>query len=169
MTDPTAINLDAVSSDDPTVARIIGFTAHGDNFIDTPFITPIASNLWHGGTKSGLVLPQFIKHDFSLYQWGEYIVNHELISSHVMEMYDSVDQSLDEVEQIADWVNVARSSGPVLVRCQAGLNRSSLVVAAALVRAGDVANGREAVELMREKRSPAVLCNPSFEKWVLAL
>jgi len=27
---------------------------------------------------------------------------------------------------------------------------------------------RTAVELIREKRSPVCLCNPSFEKWLLA-
>ena len=52
------------------------------------------------------------------------------------------------------------------MHCQAGLNRSSLVVAIALLLSGEVSTGQEAIDLIREKRDPACLCNPAFEKWV---
>lgn len=48
----------------------------------------------------------------------------------------------------------------VLVRCQAGLNRSGLVVALALLRMGYSAS--EAVALIRERRSPWALYNERF-------
>jgi protein-tyrosine phosphatase len=61
-------------------------------------------------------------------------------------------------------VNSCRGSGPTLVHCQAGLNRSSLVVVRALVLDGmDVDT---AIAVVREKRSPVCLCNPSFESWL---
>lgn len=56
-------------------------------------------------------------------------------------------------------------NGIVVHNCQAGLNRSSLVVASALILGG--AAPSEAIALIREKRSPACLCNPVFEAWLL--
>jgi protein-tyrosine phosphatase len=53
----------------------------------------------------------------------------------------------------------------VLVHCQAGLNRSGVVTALALINLGYTPTA--AIELMREKRSPLVLCNEAFENWVL--
>jgi len=61
-------------------------------------------------------------------------------------------------------VNACREDGPTLVHCQAGLNRSSLVAARALVLGGMTAD--DAIALIREKRSPACLCNPAFERWL---
>jgi protein-tyrosine phosphatase len=50
------------------------------------------------------------------------------------------------------------------VHCQAGLNRSSLVIARALILSGMPSVA--AIALIREKRSPACLSNPSFERWL---
>jgi len=80
-------------------------------------------------------------------------------------MYDSLDQAFDQVERIADWINLCRETGDVLVHCQAGLNRSSLLASVALIRA-DETDGPGAVELVRQQRSPACLCNSSFESFV---
>jgi protein-tyrosine phosphatase len=55
-------------------------------------------------------------------------------------------------------------NGIVTHNCQAGLNRSSLVVASALMLEG--ASAAEAIRLIREKRSSACLCNPAFEGWL---
>jgi hypothetical protein len=63
-------------------------------------------------------------------------------------------------------VTARRKTGPCLVHCQAGLNRSSLVVARVLMLEGATAD--EAIGLLREKRSPACLCNPAFEEWLRA-
>lgn len=81
-------------------------------------------------------------------------------------MYDSSDQGFAQVDAIAAWVNVCRKDGPTLVHCQAGLNRSGLVAARALTLDG--MNAADAIALLREKRSPAVLCNRSFESWLTA-
>lgn len=63
----------------------------------------------------------------------------------------------------ADWLRGRR----VLVRCQAGLNRSGLVTALILMKEGYKA--REAIDLLRDKRSEWVLFNRTFEAYLLSL
>lgn len=58
-----------------------------------------------------------------------------------------------------------QSGAAVLVRCQAGVNRSGLVTALTLMRAGYAAD--EAIALIRARRSPVVLSNRHFEAWLL--
>ena len=167
--DPTAFDLGDLNTSytDPRKNYITGFTAHGGHALNMPYITQVADNLWHGGVNGRLVLPTEIKHVVSLYKWDQYFVEHELDSFVEVTMYDSVDQEFDQIDALANWVNVCRKTGPVLVHCQAGLNRSSLVISRALILSGEVTSGREAVDMLRKLRSPAVLCNPAFEKWIL--
>lgn len=82
-------------------------------------------------------------------------------------IYDSdmKDFQTDELHDIVvaahrDWKNGKR----VLVRCQAGINRSGLVMALMLIREGYSAE--DAIELMRGKRGRAVLANKHFEAWL---
>lgn len=56
------------------------------------------------------------------------------------------------------------SGRTVLIRCQAGVNRSGLVTALVLMIAGYTAH--DAIELVRQRRSPLVLCNGHFEQWL---
>lgn len=130
--DPTRIDIDF----DPKQQMMSGIAYHGNTPFTVPFMTEVADNLWQGGCRDGLVLPTEIKHIVSLYKWEEYTVHHELDSSLTVTMYDSVKQGFDQMDAIADWVNQCRKTGPVLVHCQAGLNRSSLVVARALIKDG---------------------------------
>jgi protein-tyrosine phosphatase len=53
----------------------------------------------------------------------------------------------------------------VLVRGQAGINRSGLVTALVLMLDGYGA--RDALGLIRERRSPFALCNDAFVDWLL--
>lgn len=159
-TDPTGIKI----AFDPTVQRMTGVSMHGDLPFDVPYISEIAGNLWQGGCKNGLMLPRFIKHLVSLYPWEQYKVKHELDSTFAVRQYDSLDQAMDKIDALAAWINVARQSGPVLVHCQAGLNRSGLVAAKALMLGGMTAD--DAISLIRAKRSPVCLCNPAFEAWL---
>jgi len=54
----------------------------------------------------------------------------------------------------------------VLIRCQAGVNRSGLVTALTLMLAGYDAT--DAIALMRAQRSPAVLSNTFFVEWLVS-
>jgi protein-tyrosine phosphatase len=85
-------------------------------------------------------------------------------------IYDSdmKDFQTDELHDIVvaahrDWKKGKR----VLVRCQAGINRSGLVMALMLIREGYSAD--EAINLMRTKRGEAVLANKHFESWLKAV
>jgi protein-tyrosine phosphatase len=150
--------------------RFEGVTAHGNMYFDVPFISEIVPGLWQGGCQNGLKLPYLITDVVSLYRWERY----DIIALHSfteITMYDTEagTPDRDEVFALADWVNLRRKAGgQVLVHCQAGLNRSSLVAATALVRNGDF-TPEEAVAHMRETRSPACLCNRKFEEFVLEL
>jgi len=65
----------------------------------------------------------------------------------------------------ARWVHTRWSEGArVLVRCQAGLNRSGLITALVLMLAGHTAH--DAIALIRERRSPWALCNDAFVRWL---
>jgi hypothetical protein len=83
------------------------------------------------------------------------------------------DSSLDpeqvrRLHSIADLAVVEWASGNrVAVNCQAGLNRSSLIMALMLRKVG--MTSAEAITLMREKRSHYVLCNDHFEAYLLGL
>lgn len=162
MTDPTRIDI----SYDPLLQRMKGTAYHGDTPFDVPYISQIDGNLWTGGCADGLVLPAEIKHVVSLYPWEAYSVNHELRSFLAVRMYDNEDQSFKQVRDIAAWVNSCREDGPTLVHCQAGLNRSALIASYALMLGG--MDAADAIALLREKRSPAVLCNKAFEQWLVA-
>ena len=159
--DPTRIDI----SFDPREQRMVGVAYHGNTPFDVPFITEIHPGLWQGGCETGLILPGHIKHIVSLYPWEKYTINHQMKSEMYVRMYDSVDSGpgLDQIRSIAEWVNhlVEAKDGDVLVHCQAGLNRSSFVVATALILKG--MSPDDAIGLLRAQRSPAVLCNPAFE------
>lgn len=159
--DPTRIDIEF----DPRQQRMRGIAHHGNTPFDVPFISHIDGNLWVGGCRDGLILPREIEHVVSLYPWETYRCPLMLKSHLEVRMYDSLDQAFGQVTAIASWVNSCLADGPTLVHCQAGLNRSNLVAATALVHQG--MEPCEAIALLRAKRSPAVLCNPAFEQWLL--
>jgi len=161
--DPTRIDLDV----DPEARRFRGVAVHGNTPFDVPYVSRITDNLWQGGCTTGLVVPDAVSHVVSLYPWESYTARHELLSRTVVRQYDSLDgPDRDQLVALAQWVNVCRKSGVVLVHCQAGLNRSGLLVGLALVLDGLTPD--EAIALQRERRSQAVLCNPVFESWLRA-
>lgn len=163
--DPTAIDIEF----DPHHQRMAGTAYHGNKDFDVPYISEVkgAINLFQGGCHNMLTLPRNIEHLVSLYPWEAYDVEHDLGSRLEVRMYDSVDDAPDmaQVVHVAKWVNACREQGPTLVHCQAGLNRSGLVAAVALVLEGYIPE--DAITLLRLSRSDAVLCNPAFEKMVM--
>jgi len=73
---------------------------------------------------------------------------------------------VDAVIDAAEWAHgLWRRGQRVLIRCQAGLNRSGLVTALVLLLDGwDPA---DAIEEIRTRRSPWALCNQQFADWLL--
>ena len=137
-------------------------TVHGGLSFDVPFISEIDRNLWQGGCEGSLVLPEFIRHLVSLSPWERFTVKHDLDSILIVRLYDSEDQTFEQVEELARWVNICRATGPGARALQGSrLNRSSLVAARAHVLGGKTAG--DAIRAVRKERSPACLCNRVFE------
>jgi protein-tyrosine phosphatase len=70
--------------------------------------------------------------------------------------------------EAADFMVLRRSEGPVLVHCAYGRGRSVTVLCAALVKAGLVANWKEAWQIVKKKRPSARLnarMMDSLQRW----
>ena len=151
---------------DPRVYRMEGTAIHGNTPFSVPFISEILPGFHQGGCEHGLKLPEDIVHVVSLYPWERYQLHEGVRSFTEMKMSDSSEgPDRTSLVEIATKVNECRADGPTLVHCQAGLNRSGLVAGVALVLEGRTP--QEAINLLRESRSPAVLCNKTFEQWLL--
>jgi protein tyrosine phosphatase (PTP) superfamily phosphohydrolase (DUF442 family) len=162
---PRAISVGALADFDSQ--RIEGFAREGNKFFSVPLFSHIAGNLWMGGcpVKSA---PKEFDYVVSFYPWGEYHVHQHQVHT-VATLFDSADQPLqeDRLLTLAHTIRRYADTGPTLVHCQAGLNRSGLLTALTLMVAGMSADS--AIRLLREKRCDAVLCNRAFEKWLRAL
>lgn len=78
------------------------------------------------------------------------------------------EKDIPEIHEIADWAHREWKSGKkVLIRCQAGLNRSGICMALVLMKEGYQPN--EAINLIRSLRSPYALCNADFVRYLQSL
>lgn len=154
---------------------ITGYLPDGRH-INIPLISHVTDNLYVGGCLNGVELDDFFTHVFSLYKWETYDVS-ESTSHRVFTMYDSprgvevmdLDENPMDISEVAEEVVTAlEAGGNVLVHCQAGINRSNLTAALALMAWKDM-SATDAIALLREKRSPLVLANKSFERYLLAV
>jgi len=73
--------------------------------------------------------------------------------------------NFDALFEAAEFAHAQWKAGKrVLIRCQAGINRSGLTMALVLLLDGYEPD--DAIELMRSRRSSAVLINKDFEQLV---
>lgn len=138
--------------------------------LKVPLISEIEENLWVGGCRNGVDLPHDFQLVVSLYPWEQYRLGPHTARRETR-LYDSADiPGFDVLDELADQVAAAvRAGRKTLVHCQAGLNRSNLVTALALLRLHPEMTPAEAIALLREKRSELVLCNRAFEAYLLGL
>lgn len=152
--------------------RIRGHVYHAqmrgiDPYLDVPLITHVEGGLWQGGCLGGVRLPDEFDHVVSLYPWEKYALGPNTTRDEIM-MYDALDQGFEQVDEAAHGINWRlENDQTVLVHCQAGCNRSGLVAARVLILRGRTA--AEAISLLREQRSPLVLCNEAFENWLAGI
>mgnify|MGYP000667986346 CR=1 FL=1 len=152
--------------------HIEGYAAAAmDRGVDAHFkvglISQIDGNLWMGGCIDGVNLGPDFKYVLSLYPWERYQLDADTKRLEVR-LYDSADiPPAEQLYDLAEYVNGHRAVGRTLVHCQAGLNRSGLITALALHLGG--MSAADAISLLREKRCPMVLCNQTFEQWLLDL
>ena len=69
------------------------------------------------------------------------------------------------LHSLAEMVNILRRQSPVLVHCFAGLNRSGLICALAIMKEENL-SAAEVITRLRDIRSPDVLTNSLFERWL---
>lgn len=123
----------------------------------------IGHNVWMGGCPVDSIPPgtRFI---VSLYPWTEYSIPEGITvtRSWFHDIHEMPD--IDELVALACWVSTVRRIGPVLIHCQAGLNRSGLVTALAMMVDG--ASAGDAISHLRACRHEMVLCNTTFESWL---
>lgn len=158
--------------------RITGFLPGGRE-LDVPLASEVAENLWVGGWPDPIVRQKFanggqpLKHFAGVVDvYGE---PYPLPAGPVYVRKPMQDWAGEPdwhiVGALASIVAKLRDLGPVLVHCQAGLNRSSLVASVALVHGGAIAEGVgivDAIATIRERRSPLCLCNDAFERALLS-
>jgi protein-tyrosine phosphatase len=153
--------------DPETTDRNTGWfdTPHGMVFIDMPIISHIHGNFWVGGVEPYVILPSHFKYVVSLYAGDSYTVGHELSDHVFFEMKDSTGQDLSDVDDIARIAWGFGLLGDTLIHCQAGMNRSALVMSRVLQMHG--LTPQESIDTIREKRSDVCLNNPAFERWTI--
>jgi len=140
--------------------------SNDEAFFNVPLISHIEGNLWMGGATDGLHLDDSFRHVVSLYPWERYDLGPHTVRVE-FKMYDSENiASASVISDIADYANFCIDNGKTLVHCQAGLNRSGLITAMALIKRGRTPE--EAIALLREKRHELVLCNGAFEEFLQA-
>ena len=141
--------------------------------------SPITDGLWMGGTRdddwieNGKDLVEFEENNqfesvVTLFSWahpmpwGVEELRWGFPDSHI----DLVDKS--RLFRVVDWAYERWQAGDkVLIRCQAGLNRSGLVTALLLMKADY--SVVEAIELIRKNRSPIALFNEHFVSYLVSL
>ena len=137
----------------------------------------ILPGLWQGGTDDNDLMGRQLgglrptKNEFdsvyTLYgnangvDWGMKEIRFGFYDSDMRDFDPQNDLWLPVAEAHADW----QAGKRVLIRCQAGLNRSGLVMALVLIREGYAPS--DAIDLIRAQRGDAAMCNHIFERWLL--
>ncbi|CAB4587585.1 MAG: protein phosphatase [Actinobacteria bacterium] len=150
-----------------------------DGFIEPPLESEILPRLWMGGTHEDETLTRVRRlHSVGDRKFFDAVVTLDSNSAPmgwlVKEFrFGFPDAALDldhaaELERIADWAYTEWKAGStVLIRCQAGLNRSGLVTALILLR--DRMKLEEVLRVIRSVRGDYALSNSHFveylEKW----
>lgn len=145
----------------------------GNDANDPPLYSEILPNLWQGGTDDDdLVnttegrLPTYS--DFKEFDVVVSLSAYSMPMGWMVKEYrfgfpdgPASDEIYAEIEKIADYAYLDWKAGKkCLVRCQAGINRSGLVVALMLMRDGMSAD--DAIMLIRKQRNQYALDNAYF-------
>jgi protein tyrosine phosphatase len=153
---------------------------HRDDYLPRNLWNEIVPRLWLGGTDDSDVTyygnkkqDAFItvkNFDFVVSMYASSLPVDWFVQEIRFGIWDSnmEDFSTEELRDIVQLAHKAwKNNKRVLIRCQAGLNRSGLVMALVLIREGY--EPAEAIRIMRENRSSMVLCNRNFVRWLMNL
>jgi hypothetical protein len=160
------------------VEKLKAPTLEAARFAREELWSEVVPDLWQGGThdddvvwlgerqaQHSITLKDF---DFVTTMYADANPVHWFVQEIRYGIYDSnmKDFDIEELMEVVNMTHRAWKKGKrVLIRCQAGWNRSGLVTALVLIKDGMEA--KDAIALLREKRSPYALCNSTFEAWLL--
>lgn len=147
---------------------------------NTKLWNEILPGLWQGGTDDldllgdyiagGRIEPFITKKEFdavvTMYQYANPV--DWLVKEYRFCIYDSNIEhfDLEDLFNTAKWAHNEWKNGKrVLIRCQAGLNRSGLVMALVLIREGY--KPEHAIQLIRSRRNSQALFNNQFVKFLM--
>jgi hypothetical protein len=146
---------------------VVGITQRGGALVRIPAWTVIGDNLILGAHPADTVPPKVdvIANVDSL---RFYDVPEGVIYLHFAYWDTDAVPDATELDVVATFLNDLRSAGEtVFVHCRLALNRSALLTGLMLVDEGYRA--KDAIELMRDLRSPLVLENRTFERYLLSV
>jgi hypothetical protein len=134
---------------------------------ENPWDAIDAPHLWQGGCAANIPPGSF---DYVLTMDAGVHRGWPVPDGTVGFLWDIPDAAVPNVKVLRQWATTVRdlaliANRRVLVRCQAGLNRSGLVVATVLVLHG--MDPQEAIDTIRRRRSPYALCNERFAAWII--
>lgn len=143
----------------------------------TELWSEILPGLWQGGTDDDdvdvqktvpAIQPKHFDTVVTAYAWAnpvDWFVKEIRFGFYDGTMADFDPAELEDIVSMAyaDW----KRGKKVGVRCQAGMNRSGLIVALVLMKDGFTAE--QAIGLIREKRSKHALFNKKFVEYLLAI
>ena len=144
----------------------------------TSLYSEIAPNLFMGGTADEDVIHQAVAYNkartdlpfdaiITMYAWAN--PADWRVQEFRYGIYDSAitDIDLDRLKQAVEFgYNRWLSGDRVLVRCQAGLNRSGLVAALIMMSTG--LDAETAIEQIRKNRADIALFNNNYVEWLMS-
>jgi hypothetical protein len=144
----------------------------------TSLYSEIAPNLFMGGTADEDVIHQAVAYNkartdlpfdaiITMYAWAN--PADWRVQEFRYGIYDSAiaDIDLDRLKQAVEFgYNRWLSGDRVLVRCQAGLNRSGLVTALIMMSTG--LDAETAIEQIRKNRADIALFNNKYVEWLMS-
>jgi len=144
----------------------------------TSLYSEIAPNLFMGGTADEDVIHQAVAYNkartdlpfdaiITMYAWAN--PADWRVQEFRYGIYDSAiaDIDLDRLKQAVQFgYNRWLSGDRVLVRCQAGLNRSGLVTALIMMSTG--LDAETAIEQIRKNRADVALFNNNYVEWLMS-
>jgi hypothetical protein len=120
----------------------------------------LGSELEHGEDQSGFEAVLTLFAWAQPFGWGVEELRYGFMDAHPRHA------DMTKVVEAARWAHLRWSGGQrVLIRCQAGLNRSGLLTALVLMLDGWEAS--DAIRLIRQRRAEVALFNTDFVDWLL--
>jgi protein-tyrosine phosphatase len=145
---------------------IVGITERGGQMVRIPAWTVIGDHLILGA-HSADTMPPNVDVIANVDSFRFYDVPDAVLYMHFAYRDTNAIPDTTELHIAARFLNDLRAAGKtVFIHCRLGLNRSGLMTGLVLIDEGYAAE--DAITLMRHLRSPFVLENETFERYLLA-